>query len=91
MQTRELLAPVLGWRKRGGNQRRATCHPDKREGVYVGVLEEYGEALVSFHPLAAQAILFIVVAISRPKSPPKRIFGVRQLHLPLEPGYHSDM
>ncbi|MPC15945.1 hypothetical protein E2C01_008750 [Portunus trituberculatus] len=43
----------------------------------VGLLEEYmWEALFSFHPLVAQAILFIVVPILGPISPPKRIFGV---------------
>ncbi|MPC54735.1 hypothetical protein E2C01_048660 [Portunus trituberculatus] len=34
--------------------------------------------LKSFHPLAAQAILFIVVSILGPIAPPKRIFSVRQ-------------
>ncbi|MPC69717.1 hypothetical protein E2C01_063948 [Portunus trituberculatus] len=36
------------------------------------------EALSSFHLLAAQAILFIVVPILGPISSPKRIFGVRR-------------
>ncbi|MPC51813.1 hypothetical protein E2C01_045667 [Portunus trituberculatus] len=34
------------------------------------------EALLNFHPLVVQAILFIVVPILGPISPPKRIFGV---------------
>ncbi|MPC87050.1 hypothetical protein E2C01_081898 [Portunus trituberculatus] len=48
------------------------------------------EALFSFHPLVTQAISFIVEPILGPISPPKHIFGVRQLHLHLEPGYHGD-
>ncbi|MPC70099.1 hypothetical protein E2C01_064337 [Portunus trituberculatus] len=52
----------------------------------VALLEEYLEALFSFHPLVAQAILFIVVPILGPISSPKRIFGVTHL----EPGYHGD-
>ncbi|MPC13932.1 hypothetical protein E2C01_006681 [Portunus trituberculatus] len=45
--------------------------------VPVGILEEYKwEVLFSFCLLVAQAILFIVVSILRPISPPKRIFGV---------------
>ncbi|MPC94301.1 hypothetical protein E2C01_089465 [Portunus trituberculatus] len=39
------------------------------------------EALFSFRPLVAQAILFIVVPILWPISPPKRMFGVTTQNL----------
>ncbi|MPC22774.1 hypothetical protein E2C01_015800 [Portunus trituberculatus] len=43
----------------------------------VGILKEYmWKALFSFHPLVVQAILFIVVPILGPISPPMCIFGV---------------
>ncbi|MPC33885.1 hypothetical protein E2C01_027252 [Portunus trituberculatus] len=42
----------------------------------VGILEDYmWEALFSFLPLVAQAVLFKVVSISGPISPPKSIFA----------------
>ncbi|MPC32882.1 hypothetical protein E2C01_026215 [Portunus trituberculatus] len=47
--------------------------------------------LSSYHPLATRAILFIVIPILGSISPPKRIFGVRQSHLQLDPWYYGDM
>ncbi|MPC72807.1 hypothetical protein E2C01_067121 [Portunus trituberculatus] len=48
----------------------------------VGLLQEYLlEALFIFRPSVAQAILFIVVSILGPISPPKRIFGVATKNL----------
>ncbi|MPC54101.1 hypothetical protein E2C01_048008 [Portunus trituberculatus] len=46
--------------------------------VTEGILEEYNmwEVLFSFHLLVAQAILFIVVPVLGPITPPKRIFGI---------------
>ncbi|MPC45285.1 hypothetical protein E2C01_038979 [Portunus trituberculatus] len=40
---------------------------------------------------AYSAVQLPPISGTGPISPPKHIFGIRQLHLHLEPGYHGDM